>query len=55
MCGRDTFFHHRARRATTNLSRVTFVSLLALDHGEATSRSEIAIPLVPGYLANRAQ
>jgi pimeloyl-ACP methyl ester carboxylesterase len=52
---RDTPFHDRARRATAGLARVTFVSLPGLDHGEAISRSDLVLPLIRGFLADRAQ
>ena len=51
---RDTPFHDRARRATADLSRVTFISLPGLDHGEAITRSDLILPLIRGFLADRA-
>jgi pimeloyl-ACP methyl ester carboxylesterase len=52
---RDTPFHDRARRATADLSRVTFVSLPELDHGEAIARSDLVLPLIRGFLADCAE
>ena len=51
----DMPFHDRARRATADLSSVTFVSLPGLDHGEAIARSDLVLPLIRGFLADRAQ
>ena len=52
---RDTPFHDRAQRATVDLSRVTFVSLPGLDHGDAFFRSDLTLPLVRGFLADCTQ
>ena len=51
---RDTPFHDRARRATAGRPRVTFVSLPGLGHGEAIARSDLALPHIRRFLADRA-
>jgi pimeloyl-ACP methyl ester carboxylesterase len=51
---RDTAVHDPARRATAGLPRVTFVSLPGLGHGAAIARSDLALPHIQRFLADRA-